>query len=278
MQPRNGYFMKFSILVAHYNNYNYFLDCYKSIINQTHQNFEVILVDDCSDDGSLEKIQNLVKNDTRFKIIKNEENKGVGYTKRKCIELATGDICGFVDPDDAIIPSAIEKSIEKYLEKDTIVATHSNISVCDEKLNYIRDFKGTRKVKNSDSFFFNIDFSVNHFFTFKKLAYDKTSGIDKELTSAVDQDLYLKIYEQGNFAYINENLYLYRIHEKGVSQDKSKKDKLNHNWHKVLLNTLKRRKVGRIYGRNIDEINNLPKFLFEKENSFFKKLIRKFIK
>ncbi|PST44819.1 glycosyl transferase family 2 [Riemerella anatipestifer] len=270
--------MKFSILVAHYNNYNYFLDCYKSIINQTHQNFEVILVDDCSNDGSLEKIQNLVKNDIRFKVFKNDENKGVGYTKRKCVELATGDICGFVDPDDAIIPSAIEKSIEKYLEKDTIVATHSNISVCDEKLNYIRDFKGTRKVKNSDSFFFNIDFSVNHFFTFKKLAYDKTSGIDNELTSAVDQDLYLKIYEQGNFAYINENLYLYRIHEKGVSQDKSKKDKLNHNWHKVLLNTLKRRKMSRIYERNIDEINNLPKFLFEKENSFLKKLIRKFIK
>ncbi|MEJ8598870.1 glycosyltransferase family 2 protein [Riemerella anatipestifer] len=269
----------FSILVAHYNNYNYFLDCYNSIINQTYQDFEVILVDDCSNDGSLEKIQNLVKNDTRFKIFKNEENKGVGYTKRKCVELAAGDICGFVDPDDAIIFDAIEKSIQEYQKGDnSIVATHSNISVCDEKLAYVRDFKGTKAVKNNDSFFFNIDFSVNHFFTFKKSVYDMTIGIDESLTSAVDQDLYLKLYDEGNFAYINKNLYLYRIHEKGVSQDKNKKDKLNHNWHKVLLNSLKRRKMSRIYGKNIDEVNNLPKFLFEKENSFLKKLIRKLIK
>ena len=78
----------FSILVAHYNNYEYFKDCYKSIIGQTFQNFEVIIVDDCSTDDSLEKIRNLVSKDQRFKIYTNEENKGVGYTKKKVYRIS----------------------------------------------------------------------------------------------------------------------------------------------------------------------------------------------
>ena len=66
--------MKFSILIAHYNNFEYFKDCYQSIISQTYQNFEVIILDDCSTDDSYEKVKNLVKDDHKFKIFKNDEN------------------------------------------------------------------------------------------------------------------------------------------------------------------------------------------------------------
>ena len=46
-----------SILIAHYNNYNYFKQCYESLKKQTYQNFEIVIVDDCSTDDSLEKIK-----------------------------------------------------------------------------------------------------------------------------------------------------------------------------------------------------------------------------
>ena len=64
--------MKFSVLIAHYNNYGYFKQCYVSLKNQTYQNFEIILVDDCSKDGSFEKIIELTKNDDRIKTYKNK--------------------------------------------------------------------------------------------------------------------------------------------------------------------------------------------------------------
>ena len=106
--------MLFSILIAHYNNAHYFKQCYESLKKQTYQNFEIILVDDCSTDNSLEEIIEFTKGDEKIKFFKNTENRGVGFTKRRCVKEATGEICGFVDPDDAITEEAIELSIKPY--------------------------------------------------------------------------------------------------------------------------------------------------------------------
>ena len=265
--------MLFSLLIAHYNNYDLFLDCYDSIVKQSYSNFEVIILDDCSTDGSFEKLTEFLKDDARFKIYQNDSNQGVGFTKRKCVELASGEICGFVDPDDALSKNAIENSVKNHTEKN--VVTYSKFLLCDANLNHLKLFPQSRAIKNGDEKFFNIFLEANHFFTFKKSAYNKTSGINADLTSAVDQDLYLKLYEIGNFTFINEALYYYRLHEKGVSQEKSKKGKLNENWQKVILDTAKRRNIGRLYGKDIQDIYNLPEFIFKNQNTFLKKIQRK---
>jgi glycosyltransferase involved in cell wall biosynthesis len=264
---------KFSVLIAHYNNYHYFTECYESLLQQSFYDFEMIIVDDFSTDNSFEKMETLTKDDQRVKLHKNDKNRGVGYTKRRCVELSSGEICGFVDPDDALAKNAIETSIKNHTEKN--VVTYSQFLLCDNDLKPLKSFPHTRAVKNGDQLFFNIFLEANHFFTFKKSAYDKTSGINSELTSAVDQDLYLKLYETGNFTFIKEPLYFYRLHEKGVSQEKSKKGKLNQNWHQVILDTAKRRNIQQLYGRNVDTIDNLPEFIFTKQNTFFKKIQRK---
>lgn len=266
--------MKFSILIAHYNNFSYFRECYASLKSQTFQDIEIILVDDCSTDGSLEKIIELTSHDSKVKIFENNENKGVGYTKRKCIELASGEICGFVDPDDAILKNAIEVSLKTYQNKN-IIATYSQIYLCNKALNIKKIFKATQKIENGNPLFFNVRFEIAHFFTFKKSAYIETIGINEELTSAVDQDLYLKLYEKGHFFYIPEPLYLYRLHEKGVSQEYSKKEKLNSNWDKVLRAALQRRKIIKLYGKKVSDIENLPQFIIKKQNSWYKKLSNK---
>ncbi|MCU7617822.1 glycosyltransferase family 2 protein [Chryseobacterium sp. PBS4-4] len=267
--------IKFSILIAHYNNYDYFKECYHSILRQTYQNYEIILVDDCSADESYQKIVALTKDDSKTKVFRNEENSGVGYTKRKCVEMASGEICGFVDPDDALVENALQISIENHIKNN--VVTYSSFYLCDDQLKPIRTFQHSRAVKNNDKKFFNVFLEANHFFTFKKEAYDKTVGINSELTSAVDQDLYLKLYETGSFKFINIPLYFYRLHDKGVSQEASKKKKLNTNWHQVILESAKRRNIEYLYGKKIDVIENLPEFLKVKQNNIITKIIRKFL-
>jgi glycosyltransferase involved in cell wall biosynthesis len=267
--------MLFSILIAHFNNYDYFLDCYKSILEQTYPNFEVIIVDDHSTDDSFDKIKELTKDDSRFKLFRNDENKGVGYTKRRCAENASGEICGFIDPDDAVTENALEEILKHYSSQKT-TAVYSQLQICDSQLNPKNIFATPKQIKNGDPLFFNIFLEANHFFTFRKSAYDKTEGINPELSSAVDQDLYLKLYETGDFKFVKNPFYLYRLHEKGVSQAKSKKGKLNENWHKVLLDTLKRRNIMKLYGKPVSEIQNLPEYIFQKQNSFLNKLLRKF--
>ncbi|MFA7687946.1 MAG: glycosyltransferase [Moheibacter sp.] len=265
---------KFSLLIAHYNNFEYFKECHQSIQNQSFKNFEIIIVDDYSSDDSFQKLKDLAESDSRIKLFQNKKNQGVGFTKRKCVELASGEICAFVDPDDALAKNALELSLEKY-KNPKIVATHSDLMLCDEKLNQVKKFPNTGKVISGNAKFFNINFEVNHFFTFRKSIYEKTDGINQLLTSAVDQDLYLKIYEKGKLAYIPKPLYLYRLHQNGVSQNKSKKEKLNRNWQAVLKATVERRNIQKLYGKNVNEIENLPKFIFQKQNSLFSRILKK---
>lgn len=266
--------MKFSILIAHYNNYHYFKQCYDSLKNQTFQDFEIVILDDCSTDDSLEKIKLLTQDDKRVRVYKNESNNGVGYTKKKCVELANGDICGFLDPDDALVPDAIETVLENH-KNSNVIATYSQFYLCDEHLNIQKIFPSTREIKNNDKYFFNIHFEVAHFFAFKKEAYLKTEGIVENYKVVEDIDFYLKLYEIGNFKFIKKPLYLYRVHKTGLSHDDTKIKIKNETWHKVLLNATERRNINKLFGKKINEIENLPKFIFKKENTLLKKIKRK---
>lgn len=267
--------MLFSILVAHYNNFEYFKDFYKSVQNQTYQNFEIIIVDDRSTDNSLEKIKTYTADDSRVKIFENETNKGVGFTKRKCVEMASGEICGFIDPDDAVAESALELSIQSYRENPKIVGTYSQIMLCDHLLHPQKVYNRSRKVANGNALFFNINNEISHFFTFRKESYLKTDGINPNLSASEDFDLYLKLYEVGELDYIPKPLYLYRLHEQGISQGSSKQEKVHENWNKMLLEACKRRNITKIGKVTLSEKSDLSKIIFQKENTLTAKLKRK---
>ncbi|MBT2621792.1 glycosyltransferase [Chryseobacterium sp. ISL-6] len=253
--------MKFSVLIAHYNNADYFKDCYESLQQQTYTDWEAIIVDDCSNQAEKEAVRSIIEGDSRFIFFENESNQGVGYTKRKCIELANGEICGFVDPDDAIFPTAIEKSITTFQNKKNVVLTYSRFLACDENLTPLYPFKSAKQILNNDPYFFNFPVQIAHFVAFRREAYLRTEGIDSSLTSAVDQDLYLKILDLGSAYFINENLYKYRLHPNGVSQAKSK-GKAKDSFAKVIFNTLKRRNITSINKKTVPENFQSPQEIF----------------
>lgn len=244
--------IKVSILIANYNNGEYFADCYNSLINQTYDNWEAIIIDDCSTDDSLEIIQEIISNDARFKLYKNQVNEGCGATKRKCMEYAVGEICAYLDPDDALYPTALEKSVHRYNRNSAIVATYSRMMKCDENLNPQKTFGSTKQIYNTP-YFFNCPIQFAHFFTFKKEIYLETQGINPYLRSAVDQDLYLKILEHGNPSFINEDLYYYRLHSKGISQQKSKQH-AKESFARVIYDTMVRRNLKNINGKKIPDV------------------------
>ncbi|WP_228403400.1 glycosyltransferase family 2 protein [Chryseobacterium sp. RU37D] len=239
---------KASILIANYNNGKYFKDCYDSIISQNYEDWEVIIVDDCSTDDSVNIIKELVGNDKRFKLYKNSINKGCGYTKRKCVELATGAFCAFLDPDDALADHSLEQSIEELERNNKIVATYSQLVFCDEKLTPKNIFTKIKQVHNN-KYFFNIPIQISALFVFKRDAYLQTSGINPTLKNAVDQDLYLKLLEIGNAKFIEKVLYKYRLHSSGISQRTSKQSAKD-SFAKVIHESMKR--------RSLTKINNLP--------------------
>ncbi len=215
--------MTFSILIANYNNGRFFKDCYNSILEQTYTDWEVIIVDDASTDDSVETIERFIKDDDRFHLFKNEINNGCGFTKRKCAEEARGKFCGFLDPDDALLPCALEEMVNAFGKNPDAVLIHSNLYICSEKLERKGLHPAAGLVKDIGDYYFNYAPPYNNagpvvaFTAFLKSAYLETDGIDPHMLRAVDQDLYLKLWEIGSFSYLDKPLYLYRIHEGGIS-------------------------------------------------------------
>lgn len=222
--------VEFSILIAHYNNYHFFKDCYQSILNQTVHDFEVVILDDFSEEEQYTSILELVKNDKRFKVYRNESNKGVGYTKRKLAELANGEICGFVDPDDTIELNAIEVMVLHHENNPNASIINSNLNFCNEKLVKIGS-TNIEQIDQKNEFFFNFRGDISHFATFKKEFYLKTTAIDPYFRIAEDQDLYLKLYEVGESIQIDDVLYNYRINPSSLTN--SSKIEISRYWHWV---------------------------------------------
>ena len=97
-----------SVVVPIYNVEKYVRESIESILDQTFVDFELIIVDDASPDGSLEICQNLAQYDTRIKIIRHTYNQGLGAARNTGMYQSRGRYIAFLDSDDLMIPTALE--------------------------------------------------------------------------------------------------------------------------------------------------------------------------
>ncbi len=91
-----------SVIVPIYNKEKYLFRCLNSILNQTYTNLEIILINDCSTDNSLNICLNYQKKDDRIKIVNNKTNLGVSASRNIGLDIATGNYIGFIDADDYV--------------------------------------------------------------------------------------------------------------------------------------------------------------------------------
>ena len=207
----------FSILVANYNNVRFFDNLFPSLINQTYQNIEIIFVDDASTDNSLEKVQNYACKDSRIKIFKNSQNLGCVPTKKKCIDLSSGEYFGFVDPDDYLELNTIEKIVETFDNHADIAMVYSNLILHDESLQKYTKHIYPNDTPDEKTLLYG--FCPNHFSGFSKKHYNKTEGMDIGYALSEDRDLVLKMEEVGRVVRIPDYLYHYRINSNSISNN-----------------------------------------------------------
>lgn len=115
-----------SVLFPTYNVGEYLEEAIKSILNQTYQNLEIIIVDDCSTDNTLEIIKYFAKIDNRIQYYRNKKNRQITYCLNKSLKYVTGDYIARMDGDDIALPDRFEKQLE-FLEKRGdigLVGTH----------------------------------------------------------------------------------------------------------------------------------------------------------
>ena len=101
---------KISVIIPVYNTAEYLSECFDSIIAQTYNDFEVIIVDDGSTDCSGDICDAYQNKDTRFKVI-HKSNEGVTKARESALKYVTGDYLAFIDSDDTIESSMFEDMI-----------------------------------------------------------------------------------------------------------------------------------------------------------------------
>ena len=226
---------KVSICIPTYNGEKYIKETLNSVINQTYTNYEVIIVDDCSKDNTINIIENeykeygfkIIKNEYKeygFKIIKNKENKGMINNWNRCFEYAKGDYILFLFQDDILEKNCIEEKVN-MLDNSDAVFVYSATSVINEK----GEKKLTRKYNNKNVIL-NGNKMLKKSFLFGKNIFGEPSNImyrrsvcdveNKFCTKLIytpDIEYSLRMCKHGKIGYINKDLTSFRISKKSMT-------------------------------------------------------------
>jgi hypothetical protein len=128
-----------SIITPSYKSAKFISQTIKSVLNQTYQDWEMIIVDDVSPDNSNEIIEEFIKKDSRIKLIKLEKNSGPAVARNRAIEEAKGRYIAFLDADDLWMPEKLEKQMA-FMNQNNLSFTYSSYTLIDEDNNNLGSF------------------------------------------------------------------------------------------------------------------------------------------
>lgn len=114
-----------------YNGAEFIADSIDSIISQTYRNWELIITDDCSSDGTQDIIRDYALRDSRIRCFCFEDNRGSGATRNKCIEESRGRYIAFCDSDDRWLPDKLERQLA-FMQAHDYAFTFASYYTCNE--------------------------------------------------------------------------------------------------------------------------------------------------
>ena len=213
---------KVSIIVPMYNAEKFIGKTIESVLAQTYQNWEMLIMNDVSTDNSLAIVSMYAKKDERIKIVNTEKNVGVVKGRNFLIDLASGKYIAFLDADDYWHNEKLEKKIKFMKEKNASISCteYTRVKENEEKINDVI-------IKEEISY---NDMLKNNYLGCLTVIYDaKKIGkrYFKELEKNEDYVLWLEIVKDVNTIYgLKENLAYYRVLDNSRSSNKVKTAKV----------------------------------------------------
>ena len=221
---------KISVIIPVYNTERYLDKCLDSIVKQTLKNIEIIVVNDCSQDNSLEIIEDYKQKDDRIIVINNIKNLGLGGARNVGMQRATGDFISFVDSDDWIENNTLESAYNEAIANNADVVLFRYTFFFEKSDTYYSAKKIKHKLKTPNNIItiydcpelFNVTSACLKLYKNKVL---KDSDITfPEKLYYEDIPFSFKLYFSMNKAVIlDEPLYYYRQHEGTITSDRGKK-------------------------------------------------------
>lgn len=219
-----------SIVLPVYNGEKYLRESIDSVRAQTYQNWELLIVDDCSTDHSAQIAKEYESKDNRIHYYRNEQNLRLPRNLNKGFSLAKGNYLTWTSDDNRFKPTALEKmyrTLKSDLNAQFVFASCRIIDGEGKEVEYIMvDEKKKKQIIGSNV--------VGACFMYTRKAYKEVGEYDPELTLVEDYDYWQRIYTKYNAAVIKEILYEYRWHD-GALTSTMRKETFNKNLEKMLL-------------------------------------------
>jgi glycosyltransferase involved in cell wall biosynthesis len=205
---------KISVILPVYNCQEFVSEAVISILNQTFSNFELIIIDDCSTDKTLEIIKSF--DDSRIKIIEKPKNSGYTDSLNFGIDIAKGEYIARMDGDDISLPMRFEKQVAFLDHNQDVIMCGSDIAI-------LSSDKPLYKYHSHEEIL--VDLCFQNAFCHPTVMIRKTALLvnkyDKNFEPAEDYELWIRLSQIGKLANLNEVLLRYRVHENQISKSKN---------------------------------------------------------
>jgi glycosyltransferase involved in cell wall biosynthesis len=217
---------KVSVILPCYNHVRYVEDSVDSILNQTYGDFELIIIDNYSDDGTGELVKSLEKKDKRIRAVYHSTNMGIGASINEGFALAKGDVIALTSSDDLWHPTKLEEQVAVLGNKKDFDVVHSDAEIIDgsgrKTGKTIRSMYRLRPDDASGDLFETLTRSnvcCTSTILFRRCCLDTCNKFDIRLRYAHDWWFFITLSKKHKFYYVNSVLVSYRIHGTNLTRN-----------------------------------------------------------
>lgn len=211
-----------SIIMPSWNTGRFIAESIQSVINQTYQKWELLIVDDCSSDNTDEIVSSF--KDERIHYFKNKKNSGAALTRNRALRKAQGEWIAFLDSDDLWASEKLERQISFMERNNYVFSYHEYIKIDEESTPLNIYVSGPAVVTKRRMYHYGYPGCLTFMYSVKTMGLIQIKDIKKNN----DYAILLKLCKKADCYLLKENLAQYRIRKKSISHDKLSKKLRSH--------------------------------------------------
>lgn len=214
-----------SIVMPIYNTISFLPAALQSIQAQTHTNWELIVIDDRSTDGSWDVIQKFAKKDKRIRAFRNRQNKGVSFTANKATKLAKSQFIARMDSDDIATPKRLAVQLKFLQRHPQVIAIGGQCDVINEHNQVIGHKHFPTAPKEVAKMLFSFASIQQPTMMVNAALLPKNfQWYEEGMATAEEHELLFRLLQHGQLANVDQTLLQYRMHSSNISSRHPKKD------------------------------------------------------
>ena len=208
-----------SVIMPCYNMERFIAESIRSVIQQTYQNWELLIVDDASTDGTTDIIQSLCKQDNRIHLQVKPKHSGIADSRNRCIRMAKGHFLAFLDADDVWFPNKLEHQLQ-FMTGHNVGFSYSTYKCIDEESCDLGKIVKATENLDYEAYLRNTIIGCSTVMVDTKKV---GNVVVPNFRTSEDTATWLNILKKGFLAHaIEQPLVLYRIRKKSASSNKLK--------------------------------------------------------